>query len=65
MAAVKPVVGFKIEEESTQAGGAIRPTVAKLSDGTANPYYVATWGPTHSKIVTLVDQLTPNPYFAR
>lgn len=65
MAAAKPVVGFKIEEESTQAAGALHPTVAKLSDGTSNPYYVATWGPTHSKSVSLVDQLTPNPYFTR
>lgn len=30
MAAAKPVVGFKIEEESTQAAGALHPTATKL-----------------------------------
>lgn len=65
MAAAKPVVGFKIEEESTNAAGALHPTATKLSDGTANPYTTTVWGPTHAKSVSLVDRVTPNPYFTR
>jgi hypothetical protein len=59
----KPVVGFKIEEESIQAVGALHSATAKLlSDGTPNPYHVATWGPTFPKFRLLLDQ-TPNPFF--
>lgn len=60
----KPLVGFKIEEESIQAVGALHSTATKLSDGTPNPYHIAIWGPVNPKSRLHLDQ-TPNPYFSR
>ena len=60
--AAKPVVGFKIEQESVQATGALNSKATKLSDGTTNPYYIGTWGPMNPKARLHYDQ-TPNPYF--
>jgi hypothetical protein len=58
-----PKVGFKIEEESVQAVGALHASTSKtLVDGTPNPYHVAVWGPTFPKSRLLLDQ-APNPFF--
>jgi hypothetical protein len=60
----KPVVGFKIEEESIQAVGALHSAAKKLSDGTSNPYHIDIWGPVNSKMRLHLDG-SPNPYFTR
>ena len=62
--AAKPAVGFKIEEESIQAFGALHATTKKLSDGTTNPYYIDVWGPVNPRLRLHFDG-SANPYFAK
>jgi hypothetical protein len=62
MAVAKPVVGFKIEEESVQAAGALHSQATKLSDGTPNPYVITIWGPANPKVRLHLDG-SANPFF--
>lgn len=58
----KPQVGFRIDEETVQAGGALHTSVKTLSDGSTNLYHVSVWGPANPKSRLLLDG-QPNPYF--
>ncbi len=60
----KPVVGFLIEEESVKAVGALHATAKTLSDGSANPYHIAVWGPVNARLRLHLDG-SPNPFFTR
>jgi hypothetical protein len=58
----KPAVGFKIEEESVKAVGALHSAAKVLTDGTPNPYHIAVWGPSNPKVRLHLDG-SPNPYY--